>query len=103
MKRPLVLAAATILLGAPLSLRARSREMLRLIKQQKVEQQALKLKEKYQNELFRRGSLSKAMRIQMKHELQREKRELRERQKDERQKMKDQERMMKESSKELQP
>ena len=69
---------------------------LRVLKsRQKQELQVLKLKQKYARSSLQEGSLPKAVRLQLKHELKREQRQLRQRQKDERQAMKDRDRLLK--------
>ncbi|HZT71755.1 MAG TPA: hypothetical protein VFC10_18650 [Terriglobia bacterium] len=67
--------------------------------QQEVE--AFKLKKRYAKSALENSMVPKAVRIQMKHELQMEQRKLRERQKDERQTLKDRERLLKLERKEL--
>jgi hypothetical protein len=71
------------------SARSKNVEMLHLKLQQKEESRALKLREHYMKQAWKNGHVSKAVREQQKHELQREKRKLRNRQKDERQELKD--------------
>lgn len=69
---------------------------------QKQERKELKLREKYLKESLKGQHISKAMRIQAKHQMQREERQLREKQKEERQKLKDEQRLLKESQKHFQ-
>lgn len=64
---------------------------------QKEEWKALKLKDKAQKESWKGSEVPKSMRLQMKHQMQRQKRELREKHQDERQDLKDRQRMYKES------
>jgi hypothetical protein len=66
---------------------------------QKEERKALKLKEHYEKQAFKRQAVPKGVSDQRKHELQREKRALRDRQKDEAQDLKDRQKLMKESTK----
>ncbi len=68
---------------------------------QKQEIKRFKLKEKYEKQMLKNQQLPKAVRIQMKHRLQREDRRLKNRQKDERQKLKDQQRILREGYKQL--
>jgi hypothetical protein len=68
---------------------------------QKQETQAFKLKKRYAKSALENSMVPKAVRIQMKHELQMEQRKLRERQKEERQTLKDRERLLKLERKEL--
>lgn len=63
----------------------------------KVEMKALKMKAKYQKQATQGQEIPKSLRLQTKHQLDREKRELRERQRDELQDLKDRERSLKES------
>ena len=73
------------------------KQEVKLLKaRQKAERKALKLKQKYTKQSWKNQNVSKAVRTQMKHQMQREERELREKQKDERQDLKDQQRMLKE-------
>jgi Spy/CpxP family protein refolding chaperone len=72
-------------------------EVQLLKKRQKEERKALKMRERYAKQSLRGQNLSPAMRDQMKHQLQKEKRALREKQKNERQELKDRLRLMKES------
>ena len=62
----------------------------------KAEKQALKMKEKYQKQMMKDPRVPSATRIQMKHQLARDKRELRERQKDESQDLADRQRSLRE-------
>jgi lipopolysaccharide export LptBFGC system permease protein LptF len=71
-------------------------EIKQLKARQKAERKALKLRQKYTKQSWKNQNVSKAVRIQMKHQMQREERELREKQKDERQDLKDQQRLLKE-------
>ena len=103
MRRISTLLVLGVLLGMPAVSAAKSIEMAQLLQRQKGEMKALKLKEKYQKESLKGQTVPKAVRDQMKHQMDREKRALRDRQKDERQDMKDRERMMKESMKLLPP
>jgi len=68
---------------------------------QKQERQAQKLQKRYAVQAYKNPQVSKAMRDQKKHELQREKRALRDKQKDERQDMKDRQKMLKQSNKSI--
>jgi len=61
----------------------------------KAEKKTLKMREQYQKQMMKDQRVSKAVRIQMKHQLQREKRELGERHKDELQDLKDRQRAIK--------
>lgn len=60
---------------------------------QKQQLQALKLKQRYAWESLKDSRLPKAVRTQLKHQLNQERRKLRQRQKEERQSMKDRERL----------
>jgi hypothetical protein len=62
----------------------------------KAEKKTLKMREKYQKQMMKDQRVSKSVRIQMKHQLERERRELRERHKDEMQDLKDRQRTIKE-------
>lgn len=68
---------------------------------QKQELKRFKLKEKYEKQMWKNQQMPKAVRIQMKHRLQREERRLKNHQKDERQKLKDQQRILREGYKQL--
>jgi len=68
---------------------------------QKQEWTALKRQQKYQKHSMKGQPLSKATRLQMKHDMQREKRALQEKQKNERQELKDRMRLTKERIKEV--
>ena len=71
-----------------------------LLKQrQKQEMKAMNLAQKYRKDSLKGADVSKAARLQVKHEMQRQKRELREKQKDEAQDLKDRQRTLKESQK----
>ena len=70
------------------------RKMLKV--RQKQEWKALKLQQKYQKHSWKGARMSKAARVQMKHQMQREKRALRENQRNDRQNLKDRQRLMKE-------
>ncbi len=63
---------------------------------QKQEWKALKRQQKYEKRSWKGGHFSRGARVQMKHQMQRERRALRERQRDERQDLKDRKRLMKE-------
>jgi hypothetical protein len=78
---------------------SKNAEMKLLEQRQKEERKALKLREKYAKQSVKGQTLSPAMREQLKHQLQREKRALREKQKNEKQELKDRLRLMKESQK----
>ena len=69
-------------------------EAVTLKARQKQERQALKLKQKYARESLANSGLPKAVRTQLKHELEREQKKLQRRQKDERQTLKDRERLL---------
>jgi hypothetical protein len=66
---------------------------------QKQERNAQKLQKRYAMQAYKNPQVSKAMRDQKKHELQRDKRALRDKQKDERQSLKDQQKVLKQSNK----
>lgn len=76
-------------------------EMQQLKQRLKAERRALKMRQHYMKESMKGQNLPKAVRAQMKHQIQREERELRERQKDEIQDLKDRLRLLKESQKQL--
>ena len=62
---------------------------------QKGEWRALKSRQAAQKYSMKRTTMSRAQRIEMKHQMARERRQLKEKQKDDRQAMKDQTRMLK--------
>lgn len=66
--------------------------MLRV--RQKQQMQALKLKQKYARESLKNSRLPKAVRTQLRHQLEQERRKLCQRQKEERQSLKDRERLL---------
>lgn len=61
---------------------------------QKQQLLALKLKQKYARESLRDSSLPKAVRTQLRHQLDQERRKLRQQQKEERQTLKDREKLL---------
>jgi len=69
--------------------------MQQLKTRQKAEWRALKSRQAAQKHSMRRVNISRAQRIEVKHQMGREKRQLKEKQRDERQAMKDQMRVMK--------
>jgi len=75
------------------------KQMLKV--RQKQEWTALKRQQKYQKNSMKGQPLSKATRLQMKHDMQREKRALREKQKNERQELKDRTRLTKERERQV--
>jgi len=107
MRNFLTLLVAAFLLGLCLARVAAAQQYdLTLEKQQlkarqKEERKALKLKEKYQKESWKNQLISKSVRDQMKHQMERERRELREKHKDELQDLKDRQRALKESQKQF--
>ncbi len=75
-----------------------TRTAKRLLKaHQREERKALKLQQKYKKQSLKETQAPRAVRVQAKHERQREARTLRERQKDEKQDLKDRQRLIKES------
>jgi hypothetical protein len=78
-----------------------STQMHILKSRQKQETKTLKLKQKYAKESSKDGQLTRAARLQLKHQLKSEERKLRERQKDERQELKDRNRLLKEGLRQL--
>lgn len=68
---------------------------------QKQDLQALKLKQKYARESLQNSSLPKAVRNQLKHELNQEQRKLLQKQNDERQTLKDRQKLLDLEMKEL--
>jgi F0F1-type ATP synthase membrane subunit b/b' len=66
---------------------------------QKQEWKALKLRERYQKQSWKHQRIAKSVRVQAKHQMQRERRELRVRHKDELQDLKDRGRALHESQK----
>ena len=68
---------------------------------QRQELKALKLKQQYAKESLKDGQLTHAVRLQLKHQLESEKRKLRERQRDERQELKDRNRLLKQGLNQL--
>jgi hypothetical protein len=75
------------------------RKMLKA--RQKQEWKTLKLQQKYQKHSWKGQHLSKATRVQMKHQMQREKRALRETQRNDRQDLKDRQGLMKERTRQV--
>jgi hypothetical protein len=69
---------------------------------QKEELQSLRLKQKYAKSSLEDSNLPKAVRLQLKHEMKRERRKLLQRQKDEREALRDRERLLKLEMKQLQ-
>lgn len=75
---------------------------MQMLKQrQKQDMKQLSLKEKLEKQMMKNPEMPKALRIQMKHQMDREKRDLKQRQKDERQKLKDRLQILKEGMKEI--
>ena len=72
-------------------------EKQQLNARQKEERKALKLKGKFKKESWKEQQIPKSVRLQAKHERQREERELRNKHKDEIQDLKDRRRALKES------
>jgi biopolymer transport protein ExbB/TolQ len=66
---------------------------------QKQEWKTLERQQKFQKRSWKGMRMSRAARVQMKHQMQRERRALREQQRNERQDLKDRERLMKERMK----
>jgi len=100
-KLSMMILAAGLLASPALARQRWTSQTAQLKARQKEESQVLKLKESYMRSSLRNSNLPKAVRIQLKHELQRERRKLRQRQKDERQVLKDRERLLKLERKEL--
>jgi hypothetical protein len=86
--------AAGLSAGPSLARQQWPSESAMLKTRQKQELQALKLKQRYAKESLADSRLPKAVRTQLKHELEQEQRKLRQRQKDERQTLKDRERLL---------
>jgi hypothetical protein len=95
------MAVAGILLGTLCFGQQALTPMQMLKRQQKNETKELKLREKYEKQMMRNPEMSKVLRTQMKHQLEREKRDLKQRQKDQRQKLKDREQILKEGMKDI--
>jgi Tfp pilus assembly protein PilP len=76
-------------------------EMQGVRARQKAERKALTMKHKFAKQSFKAQDVPKAQRLQMKHQMERERRELRQRQKDELQELKDRQRVLRESQKQL--
>jgi hypothetical protein len=82
----------------PVNAGARGNPEIQLLKQQqKAERKAMKLRHHYQKEAMKGQVIVPAVRVQMKHQMQREERELSEKHKDQMQDMKDRMRLYKES------
>ena len=98
-----VMAALILLLTAASRAAAQDfkTEMHGVKARQKAERKALTMKQKYAMRSLRAQDISKAQRLQMKHQMEREKRELRLRQKDELQDLKDRQRALRESQQQL--
>jgi len=94
-----MLAASVLFLlsGAAKAGQGKGPEKQFLKARQKQERKALKLKEHYEKQAYRSNQVPRSLRIQRKHEMQREERAMRDRQKDEREDMKDRRRLVKES------
>lgn len=90
----LILLAGFLAVASPTA-QGRSRNMEILKLRQKQERKALQLKQRYARQSLKNAWLTRAARLQMKHQLQNEKRKLTERQKEERQKLKDRNRLWK--------
>ena len=84
-----------LLVSPLLAVQRYSTPMQILKSRQKEALKALKLKQKYANDLLTNRRVPDAVRRQMKHQLKSEERKLRDQQKDERQKLKDRERLLK--------
>jgi uncharacterized protein HemX len=103
MRNLLIVMVATLCLGFSLAstVRAQSsnlREQRKQLKvRQKQERKTLKLLQKNQNHSRKGQVISKAVRLQAKHQRQRDRRAMRDRQKDERQDLKDRQRALRES------
>jgi len=78
-----------------------SLEILQLKQRQKEERKALKMRQHYLKESMKGANVPNAIRLQNKHQIQREVRELREKQNDEMQDLKDRQRLYRESLKQL--
>lgn len=99
MKKFLFMLVAVSFLLVPgasvVSARSKNVEIQQLKLQQKQETKALKLREHYMKQVWKHGYVSKAVREQQKHELQREKRKLKNKHKDQMQELKDRLRIVK--------
>lgn len=76
-------------------------EIQQLKQRQKAERKALKMRQHFVKESMKGRNIPKAIRLQNKHQMEREARELREKQKDEMQDIKDRLRLYNESRKQL--
>jgi hypothetical protein len=95
MRNLLILMVATLCLGFSLGRPVRAqnsnrREQVKQLKiRQKLERKNLKVQEKNRRLSFKHQPISKASRLQAKHQMQRERREMRAKQRDEKQDLKD--------------
>lgn len=76
-------------------------EIQQLKQRQKEERKALKMRQHFMKESMKGQNVAKAIRLQNKHQMEREARELREKQKDEVQDLKDRQRLYDEGRKQL--
>jgi hypothetical protein len=98
----IMLACFLVFPAAVLSAAPRGNPEVQTLKQrQKAERKAMKLKKQYMKQSMRSQNLPKAIRDQMKHQLQREQRALRQKQKDEMQDLKDRIRVANESQRNM--
>jgi uncharacterized protein HemX len=103
MRNLLIVMVAMLCLGSGLAstVRAQNSSLKQQRKQlklrQKQEWKALKLLQKNQKRSRKSLSVSKAMRLQLKHQMERERRAMQEKQKDEMQDLKDRQRALKEN------
>lgn len=98
----IMLAGFLVFPAAVLSAAPRGNPEVQMLKQrQKEERKAMKLKKQYTKRSMRSQNLPKAIRDQMKHQLQREQRALREKQKNEMQDLKDRIRIANESQRNM--
>jgi len=104
MRRLLIVMIAGLALASSLTRLAAQDYSLKEEKQQlkarqKEERKSLKLRGKYLKQSWKGHPVAKSVRVQMKHQMQRNERELREKHKDELQDLKDRQRALKESQK----
>lgn len=98
----LMLACFVALPGVAVSAAARDNPEVQMLEQrQKQERKELKMRRHFQKESMKGQVISRAVRAQMKHQMQREERELRERQKDQMQDLKDRTRLYRESMRQM--
>ncbi len=105
MRNLLILMVAAIVLGLACAQPCAAQEYnpkldrQQLKARQKQERKTLKMKEKYAKASWKDPSVDKIARLQMKHQMEQERRALLERQRNERQNLEDRQRLLKENAK----